>query len=55
MSPGKRLNLGDKKGMQDPCELQFVGKDKRIFVLKKENLPYKSDFEHTKKKLYRVS
>ena len=33
---GNRANLGDNKGMQVPCELQFVGKDKRICLLKKE-------------------
>ena len=27
----KRVNLGDKKGMQVPCEFQFIEKDKRIF------------------------
>ena len=32
----KRVNLGDKRGMQVPCEFHFVGKDKRICLLKKE-------------------
>ena len=31
-----RVNLGDNKDMQVPCDLQFVGKDKRICLLKKE-------------------
>ena len=31
----ERVNLGDEKGMQVPCEYQFVGKDKRICFLSK--------------------
>ena len=33
---GRRANLGDNKGMQVPCKLQFVGNDKHIRLLKKE-------------------
>ena len=36
ITTGKQVNLGDNKGMQVLCELQFVGKDKRICLLKKE-------------------
>ena len=49
---GKRVNLEDNKGIQVPCELQFVGKDKRICLLKRENENY---FEEKKKKLYRIA
>ena len=31
----KRVNLGDKKGMQVTCEFQFVGKENRICFLSK--------------------
>ena len=29
----KRLNLGNNKGLQVPCELQFVGKDILIMLI----------------------